>query len=278
MAVLTVLSGCIKERQTGADLKVGDSLPDFEVMMNDGTVVTDGLLRESVSIVMFFHTSCPDCQQTLPQMQKVYDNYASEGVRIVLMSRDESRQSIESFWQEKSLKMPCSAQNDRKVYEKFARERIPRVKGFELHSFPEQRRKPALYVRIGEPYYGDLESMTPERDIFLKIWLSIVSTQGIRSKKRHLHGLDQPVINSMSGLDVMISHNYRIITYCFHHTGEQMLGFRIYIIIIVCRIVTLKTVPGIDEDHIFLSIGDTDAVHMPGDRQERVRCPVGNIR
>lgn len=127
MAVLTVLSGCIKERQTGADLKVGDSLPDFEVMMNDGTVVTDGLLRESVSIVMFFHTSCPDCQQTLPQMQKVYDEYASKGVRIVLISRDESRQSIESFWQEKSLKMPYSAQNDRKVYEKFARERIPRV-------------------------------------------------------------------------------------------------------------------------------------------------------
>ena len=127
MAVLTVLSGCIKERQTGADLNVGYSLPDFEVMMNDGTVVTDGLLRESVSIVMFFHTSCPDCQQTLPQMQKVYDEYASKGVRIILISRDESRQSIESFWQEKSLKMPYSAQNDRKVYEKFARERIPRV-------------------------------------------------------------------------------------------------------------------------------------------------------
>lgn len=127
MAVLTVLSGCIKEKQTGADLKVGDSLPDFEVMMNDGTVVTDEQLKESVSIIMFFHTSCPDCQQTLPQMQKVYDDYASEGVRITLISREESGQSIELFWQEKSLKMPYSAQNDRKVYEKFARERIPRV-------------------------------------------------------------------------------------------------------------------------------------------------------
>lgn len=127
IAVLTILSGCIKERQAGADLKVGDSLPDFEVMMNDGTVVTDEQLKESVSIIMFFHTSCPDCQQTLPQLQKVYDEYASKGVRIILISRDESRQSIESFWQEKSLKMPYSAQNDRKVYEKFARERIPRV-------------------------------------------------------------------------------------------------------------------------------------------------------
>jgi len=127
IAVLTILSGCIKERQAGADLKVGDRLPDFEVMMNDGTVVTDEQLKESVSIIMFFHTSCPDCQQTLPHMQKVYDDYVSEGVRIALISRDESRQSIESFWQEKSLKMPYSAQNDRKVYEKFARERIPRV-------------------------------------------------------------------------------------------------------------------------------------------------------
>ena len=127
IAVLTILSGCIKERQAGADLKVGDRLPDFEVVMNDGTVVTDEQLKESVSIIMFFHTSCPDCQQTLPHMQKVYDDYVSEEVRITLISRDESRQSIESFWQEKSLKMPYSAQNDRKVYEKFARERIPRV-------------------------------------------------------------------------------------------------------------------------------------------------------
>ena len=127
IAVLTILSGCIKERQAGADLKVGDFLPDFEVVMNDGTVVTDEQLKESVSIIMFFHTSCPDCQQTLPHMQKVYDDYVSEGVRIALISRDESRQSIESFWQEKSLKMPYFAQNDRKVYEKFARERIPRV-------------------------------------------------------------------------------------------------------------------------------------------------------
>ena len=31
MAVLAVLSGCIKEKQTGADLKVGDVLECFEM-------------------------------------------------------------------------------------------------------------------------------------------------------------------------------------------------------------------------------------------------------
>ena len=127
MAVLAVLSGCIKEKQTGADLKVGDRLPDFEVVMDDGTVVTDEILSESVSVVMFFHTSCPDCRQVLPQMQKVYDEYASADIRIVLISREDPKESVESFWRENGLKMPYSAQNDRKVYEKFAATLIPRV-------------------------------------------------------------------------------------------------------------------------------------------------------
>lgn len=127
MAVLAVLSGCIKEKQTGADLKVGDRLPVFEVVMDDGTVVTDEILFETVSVVMFFHTSCPDCRQVLPQMQKVYDEYASAGVRIVLISREDPKESVESFWLENGLKMPYSAQNDRKIYEKFAATRIPRV-------------------------------------------------------------------------------------------------------------------------------------------------------
>ena len=127
MAVLSVLSGCIKERQTGADLKVGDSLPDFEVMMNDGTVVTDGLLRESVSIVMFFHTSCPDCQQALPVVQKIYDEYIEKGVSFAIISREEYEEDIMDYWKKAGLEMPYSAQQSRLIYELFAQTRIPRI-------------------------------------------------------------------------------------------------------------------------------------------------------
>ena len=124
---LFVLCGGIKENPKGADLRVGESLPDFEVVMNDGSVITDDILKDDVSVVMFFHTSCPDCQKVLPRMQKIYEEYASDDVRIVLISRGESEQSIGSFWTQNALKMPYSAQNDRIVYEKFASERIPRV-------------------------------------------------------------------------------------------------------------------------------------------------------
>ena len=124
---LMIMSGCIKEKQTGADLKVGDTLPDFEVVMNDGSVVTDNGLRETVSVVMFFHTSCPDCQQVLPEMQKIYDEYHSENVSFAIISREDPESNIVSFWGQKGLEMPYSAQNDRSVYELFAQTRIPRV-------------------------------------------------------------------------------------------------------------------------------------------------------
>ena len=75
VVALMFLAGCINEKIEGADLKVGDVIPDFEVVMNDGSIVSDEILKESVSVIMFFHTSCPDCQQVLPEMQKIYDEY-----------------------------------------------------------------------------------------------------------------------------------------------------------------------------------------------------------
>ena len=122
-----VVSSCIKDKPQGADLKVGDRLPDFEVVMNDGTVVSDEGLAGSVSVVMFFHTSCPDCRQALPRVQQIYDEYASKGVAFALISREDAEQGVEAYWNEQGLKMPYSAQNDRKVYEQFASSRIPRI-------------------------------------------------------------------------------------------------------------------------------------------------------
>ena len=121
-----IISSCIKEEQ-GVELVVGDRLPDFEVVMNDGSVVDDDILSEGVSVVMFFHTSCPDCQQALPRMQQIYDEYISKGVYFAFISREESVVDIESYFNEKGLKLPYSAQNDRKVYEQFAQTRIPRI-------------------------------------------------------------------------------------------------------------------------------------------------------
>ena len=147
------LSGCILEKDSGADLKVGDHLPDFSVKMNDGRVVTDEDLIGSVSCVVLFHTSCPDCQNTLPSIQRLYDEYAPETVRFALISREEGAEEIESYWTEKSYNMPYSAQLTRKVYNKFASSRIPRVYISDKDGIIRY-----IYTDNPIPTYGELKS------------------------------------------------------------------------------------------------------------------------
>ena len=150
---LLVVAGCIKEEQRGSDLKVGDMIPDFEVVMNDGRVVTDDDLKESASVVMFFHTSCRDCQQALPVMQRIYDEYASESLQIVLVSREEGKESIYTYWIENGLEMPYSAQTDRRVYELFASNRIPRI-----YISDENGTVRYIFTDDPVPSYDDLKS------------------------------------------------------------------------------------------------------------------------
>ena len=123
------LFSCIKEVQKGADLGVGDSVPDFTVTMNDGNQVTGVSLREGmgISVIVFFTTQCPDCRETLPHIQRLYQEYASEDVKFALISREDTEENIYSFWKDNGFTMPFSAQADRRIYELFARSRVPRV-------------------------------------------------------------------------------------------------------------------------------------------------------
>ena len=91
---------------------------------------------------MFFHTACPDCQQTLPRVQRLYNGYASQGVQFALISREEGEATVAAYWEANGFTMPYSAQEDRKVYEKFAYSRVPRIyisnaSGRVTHSFTD---------------------------------------------------------------------------------------------------------------------------------------------
>ena len=121
------LSSCIKEGTSGVELEPGDSVPEFAVVMNDGSTLSSADLKGAVSLVMFFHTGCPDCQQALPRVQQIYEEFQDTELRFALISREEEASRIESYWEEHQFTLPYSAQPDRRVYELFARERIPRI-------------------------------------------------------------------------------------------------------------------------------------------------------
>jgi peroxiredoxin len=156
-SLLAVMTGCINEDVKTGNVSVGDALPEFEVVMNDGSVVSDASLKGSVSVVMFFHISCPDCQQALPVVQTIYDEYLAKGVKFALVSRECSNDEIMSFWKEKGLNLPYSAQNDRTVYSLFASSRIPRI-----YISDENGTVRYIFTDDPVPSYSDLKSSLDE--------------------------------------------------------------------------------------------------------------------
>ena len=161
LMVLACVS-CIKEKQSGADLGVGDMIPDFQVVMNDGSQVTGQQLSHGVSCVVFFTTLCPDCRQALPHIQRIYEEYASDDVKFALISREDPMQSVSQYWMEQEYTVPYSAQSDRKIYELFARTRVPRV------YICREGIIRTIFTDSPVPSYEDLKSALEEELIHLK--------------------------------------------------------------------------------------------------------------
>lgn len=122
-------SSCITddndEPSNGIELKVGDELPTFSITMNDGTTVTNQSLSGQVSMIVFFHTACKDCQKELPIIQEFHNNHPE--TPVICISRAEDNQSITQYWVTNQLTLPYSAQKDRKIFNLFAKQTIPRI-------------------------------------------------------------------------------------------------------------------------------------------------------
>lgn len=124
-----LLVACIndKEEETGqVELQVGERLPDFSVRMHDGRQLTTADLRGKVSLIVFFHTDCKDCQQELPVIQRIYETY-SDQIALLCISRAEKESEIQAYWKAHDLTLPYSAQDTREVYHLFAKSGIPRL-------------------------------------------------------------------------------------------------------------------------------------------------------
>lgn len=108
------------------DLQAGDDVPAFSVVMDDGKTVISENLKGKPSLIVFFHTGCPDCQKELPVLQRIYVDYGQR-IQMVCISREEGATEIARYWEDNNLTLSYSAQEDRTVYYLFAKSSIPRV-------------------------------------------------------------------------------------------------------------------------------------------------------
>lgn len=127
-------SSVVDDDEVVERVSVGDHVPAFTVETvipgddgdQKGTFTTSRLTGETV--IVFFHTTCPDCQRDLPLLNQYYLQHRDDaGFQMVAISRAEDAASVAAFWAEHKLQMPYSPQTDRTVYELFASSIIPRI-------------------------------------------------------------------------------------------------------------------------------------------------------
>lgn len=129
MVLTCTTQGCISDDDPkGPALSVGDRLPKFAVTLSNGEEVSTTSLHGKVGVIVFFNTGCSDCREELPVIQQLWEEYKDDGgVVIAPIAREESRESIESYWRESNLSMPYSPQDTKDVYLLFAPSVIPRI-------------------------------------------------------------------------------------------------------------------------------------------------------
>ena len=126
LSLISAVSCGFDDPENNFELKVGDPVPNFTVLLSDGTAVSSSEMNDGVALIMFFHTGCKDCQNTLPEVQKIYDEY-KDRVSVLLVSREQAYDEVQAYWLEKGYTLPYSPQQDRVIYNLFATSRVPRV-------------------------------------------------------------------------------------------------------------------------------------------------------
>ena len=102
-------------------LATGLIKPDTELVQADTYVTTDyqwtlqtldgqpvpfDAFRGKVVFLNFFATWCPPCIAEMPGIQSLYEQTASEDIAFIILSRDDSRDKVIRFMEQKDYDLP----------------------------------------------------------------------------------------------------------------------------------------------------------------------------
>jgi cytochrome c biogenesis protein CcmG, thiol:disulfide interchange protein DsbE len=96
--------------QLGALTGIGPTLgrsPDFSFVSLDGALVSSAELQGEVVVLNFWATWCLPCRLEMPSLQKLHEDFAEDGVRVVGLATDAgSEQPIREFLSERRISYP----------------------------------------------------------------------------------------------------------------------------------------------------------------------------
>lgn len=120
LAALCAVS-CVRETGTdGKHVGVGEVIPAFTVTTLDGTATGSDALLGKPSVIVFFDTTCPDCQRQLPEIEAVWREWEGS-INTIAIAREQGPAPVRDYWHGNGLTIPVAAPGNREAFNIFDR-------------------------------------------------------------------------------------------------------------------------------------------------------------
>lgn len=127
LCLLLTLVGKAQENHSDI-VKVGNALPAFTLVSDDGSTLSSASLKGKVALVTFFATWCPPCQKELAAVQETLWPKYKDNPHFVLLviGREHTDADLKKYNEKKGFTFPLYPDKNRAVFDAFAKNLIPR--------------------------------------------------------------------------------------------------------------------------------------------------------
>src|SRR5690606_16354584 len=94
LVALVALGWTVRDRFL--PVEVGTAAPSFPARDLQGNPVSLDALRGEVVLLNIWATWCPPCREEMPSMQRLHDQLAEEGLRVVAVSIDAASGQVDA--------------------------------------------------------------------------------------------------------------------------------------------------------------------------------------
>ena len=129
IATILLGYGCVKEdtpsHESTTLVRIGDTAPDFEVRLLDGSTTTLSSYRGKIVMLTLFSATCPDCKAQFEKMAQLYHQNEPK-FHILAISRSESVELTKDFIDGYGVEITAGIDPERDIYNKYATLYVPR--------------------------------------------------------------------------------------------------------------------------------------------------------
>ena len=115
LLLVAAFLGAVLRPGDSAAPKPGQSVPDFDLMADDGSRVRLSDFRGKMLVINFWATWCPPCVAEMPSLDSFQQMFAGRGVEVLAISVDDDENAYRSFLAQHKLRLKTARDPEKKV-------------------------------------------------------------------------------------------------------------------------------------------------------------------